>query len=154
MSFNTKLQQWQSSIVFALSKLVLVVNILFMTGCDVLFIKKIELQRPNDLSQIKIYENDIKMLISTIDNFILETNMLCRTRQGFFRYCDKQPKTLVAFEDKSGFVVCIFMLGTNWEREEFMHLSELLENSFTTVLPGIKFKSSRPNELPECKLPE
>lgn len=124
-----------------------------LAGCDALFIKRVELQRPNDPFQAKTYETKKTTIISTIDRIAADNNLSCRTRQGVARYCSKPPRTLVAFEDKHGFAICLFVLGTNWEKSKFTRLAETLEGALISSLPDTNLSVSLPDELPECIIP-
>lgn len=122
-------------------------------GCDSLFVKRIELQKPIDSLQIKIYEHNKTKIVSTIDGIATNNNMFCNTTLDIIRYCNQPPQTLVVFEDKSGFFVCLFMFGMDWEKNKFLHLAKTLEEAIIKSLPNTNLSISRPDELPECSVP-
>lgn len=126
---------------------------LCLSGCDVFFIKRIDFERPHEVSEINIYEANKITLISIVNNFAAENDMPCRFERGVIIFCEKLPRTLVAFEDKSGLSVCLFGIGTSWEQNKFHRLAKALESSITSALPNVKLKSSSSEEMPECLLP-
>lgn len=129
------------------------ISMLFLTGCDALFVKRVELQRPHDRFQLEAYESRKAILVSTIDRIASDNMMSCSVRPGLSRFCSQPPKTVVAFEETHGFVVCLFMLGADWEKTKFLRLAETLERELTVSLPDTTLKVSHTDELPECVIP-
>lgn len=132
----------------------IVINLFCLSGCDVFFIKRIDLERPYELSQIKLYEANRDKLITTIYYFAVNNGMSCQPEPELLLSCENKPRSLVAFENKSGFVVCLFGLGTSWEEDKFNHLAKTLEESLISTLPNIKLKISTPHEMPDCLVPK
>ena len=151
--FNYVINFFQRCVDFLIMRIIFILAIFCLAGCDVLFVKRIELIRPNDPLQIKTYENNKTTIISTIDHFATNNDLACKDRQGVSRSCRHQPTSIVAFEDKNGFAICLFMLGIGWEGGQFLHLSETLEKMLNENIQGTKLISSQPDELPECHVP-
>jgi hypothetical protein len=149
--YRKKMPNW---IVIFLSRTVFVSVVLCLSACDSLFIKRIQIEKPKDQSQLQNYEYQKNVIASTIDRIASDNNMSCKTRQNVSRYCSHPPRTLVAFEDKQGFVVCLFMLGTDFGKSKFLRLSETIEETLIRSLPNIHFKISSSDELPECTIPQ
>ena len=65
----------------------------------------------------------------------------------------KQPQTIVAFENKSGFVVCLFMLGSSREKVDFLRISNSLQQLIRKNLNSDRIIFSPSEKLPECIFP-
>ncbi|MGD0959773.1 MAG: hypothetical protein ABSB19_08205 [Methylomonas sp.] len=129
--------------------------VFFLTGCDTLFVKRFDLQRPINSSLITNYEVNKDKIISAIDHVASDYNLSCRKRQGVFRDCKLQPKSIVAFEDNQGFTTCLFMLGMPFEESKFVQLADALEKALKdSVTEGAKLSISPTEKLPECKVPK
>ncbi len=125
----------------------------FLTGCDVLYVKRMDLPKPNNILELKNYKKEKDLILSVIDQFVLNMGMSCKQNRDLSRFCTKSPLTLVAFENKSGFVMCLFKLGTSWEKKKFFQLSDSLQLKIKNKLHSEQVVFSLPEEVPECEVP-
>lgn len=130
--------------------ILLFLNLLILSGCDTLLIKRIDIEKNNES---KNFLDQRSIIISVIDSFITENNLSCRPRDGLIRFCDQTPKTLVAFEGNDSFTVCLFMLGPAWEKNKFYNFSSRMEHALISKMPSVHIIGSLPNELPQCSIP-
>ena len=127
---------------------------LYLSGCDAFYIKRIDLVRPNEPLQIKAYQDNKTAMLSALDRFALENKMACKNSPGLSRDCDhQQTESLVAFEDKNKFSICLFMLGGPFEDSQFLHLTKTLEKALTDSVPGTALSISPADEIVECRTP-
>jgi hypothetical protein len=136
-----------------LVKAVFLIAVFCLSGCDTFFVKRIELQRPSEPLQMRAYEDNKTKIISVIDRIASDNNMTCRKDPLLSRDCDRQPESIVAFEDKQGFTICFFMIGGPFGESKFLHLAETLEKALISSLPDTNLRVSLPDEFPECIIP-
>ena len=122
---------------------------LCLSGCDVVHIKRIDLVKPNNPLQIRTYENNKTAMLSAIDRIASE----CRKSLGLSRDCRLQTESLVAFEDKDRFSICLFMLGGPFEDSQFLHLTKTLEKALTDSVPGTALSVSPADAIAYCNVP-
>ena len=127
---------------------------LYLSGCDVSFVTRIDLVRPNEPLQIKAYQDNKTAMLSALDRFALENKMACKNSPGLSRDCDhQQTESLVAFEDKDRFSICLFMIGIGLESHQFYYLTKTLEKALTDSVPGTALSVSLADEIAYCNVP-
>ena len=126
---------------------------LYLSGCDAFYIKRIDLVRPNEPLQIKAYQDNKTAMLSALDRFALENKMTCKNSPRLSRDCTQQPRSLVAFEDKDRFSICLFMIGIGLESHQFYYLTKTLEKALTDSVPGTALSISPADEIVECRTP-
>ena len=123
---------------------------LYLSGCDAFYIKRIDLVRPNEPLQIKAYQDNKTAMLSALDRFALENKMTCKNSPRLSRDCTQQPRSLVAFEDKDRFSICLFMIGIGLESHQFYYLTKTLEKALTDSVPGTALSVSPADGIVEC----
>ncbi len=128
---------------------------LFLTGCDRILVKRIDLQRPIDPSQIRMYEENKAKIVLAIDRVASVDNLSCTSKEGFIRFCTRYRAAdkLVVFEEKQGFSTCFIVDGTPFDDNEFVQFASILEKALSDSVQGTKLIISPIEKLPECVFP-
>jgi hypothetical protein len=143
----------RTSLSLCLVRALLLGGAFYLSGCDAFYASRIDLVRPNQAVPIKTYEDNKTAMISAVDRFVAENNMVCTISQGWSRDCKHQTEDLVAFEDKKGLSVCLYSIGTGWSDSSYLYLVETLEKLLTGSVQGTKLKVSPSDEHADCVAP-
>lgn len=127
----------------------LFIELLTLSGCDSLFIKRIDIQKNSELNNSF---DKRSIIISVVDDFTTENNFSCKPSKDIIRDCNKIPVSLVVFEDNNSFTICLFKLGI-LEDDEFYIFGSSIEEALISKMPSAHINSSPPGQLPQCSIP-
>jgi hypothetical protein len=125
-------QKLASLLIFSLS----------LEGCDAYFLAQYKIASPAVDIQPK--------LASVVDAFSTLHGLSCEAMKSDVRNCHKQPLHIITRSAGKQFVVCLAMIGTEWDSSKFQRMSAELRGLVSNEFKDVSGPSNSQEASAEC----
>jgi len=115
---------------------------LSLVGCDAYFLAQYKIATPAVDVQPK--------LAFVVDAFSVRYGLRCEATKSDVRSCHKQPFHIVARSAGKQFVVCLAMIGTEWDSSKFQRMSAELRSLVSKEFKDVSGPSNSQEASAEC----